>query len=59
LGDAVETDVALGEDGRCLLRGCSGGGHCGCVGASDGARTNQREVKTVGKTMTTEIARWV
>lgn len=36
LGDAVETDVALGEDGLCLLRVCSCGGHCGCGGASDG-----------------------
>jgi hypothetical protein len=31
VGDAVETDVALGEDGRGLLRGCGCGGHCGCA----------------------------
>lgn len=30
VGDAVETDVALGEDGRRLLRGC-GCGHCECA----------------------------
>jgi len=30
VGDAVETDVALGEDGRGLLRGC-GCGHCECA----------------------------
>lgn len=42
LGDAVETDVAFGEDGGCLLRGCSGGGHCGCAGASVGTRKLER-----------------
>jgi hypothetical protein len=31
VGDAVETDVALGEDGRRLLRGCGCGGHCECA----------------------------